>query len=136
MKRQAKRGGAALAEKAAAGKPIPSWEELRPEVTDELLQEITRRIVAAFDPEKVILFGSYAYGQPHIYSDIDLFVIMESDETLFPRTQRVAEVAHVDCLPMDVIARTPAEVRERLDMGDHFVADILRRGRVLYERGR
>ncbi len=112
-----------------------SWEELIPAVTPELLQEITDKIVANFDPEKVILFGSYAWGTPHAESDVDLFVVMESD--LRP-TQRVAAIrmaARPRFLPMDVIAKTPAEVKARLEKGDPFVAEILERGRVLYERG-
>jgi len=54
--------------------PLPKTDgvELRPEVTDDLLADITRRIVEAFHPYKVILFGSYAYGTPHVYSDVDL----------------------------------------------------------------
>jgi predicted nucleotidyltransferase len=76
--------------------PVLPWEQRRPEVTDELLSDITRRIVDAFHPYKIILFGSYAYGKPHIYSDVDLFVIMDSEERMVPRIRRVSEVAHVD----------------------------------------
>ncbi len=57
---------------------IATWEEPRPTVTEELLAEITRCIVEAFQPEKVVLFGSYAYGKPHTDSDVDLMVIMNS----------------------------------------------------------
>jgi predicted nucleotidyltransferase len=52
-------------------------DTMRPEVTEKLLQDITRRIVEAFHPVKIILFGSYAYGTPHRDSDVDLFVIMD-----------------------------------------------------------
>jgi predicted nucleotidyltransferase len=119
---------------AAPTTPPIDWASVRPEVTDELLADITRRIVERFHPEKVILFGSYAYGKPHLYSDVDLFVIMESDEGIFERIRQVDEVARVPFLPMDVIVRTPEEVRQRLEMGDFFVAEILSRGKVLYER--
>ena len=109
------------------------WEKLRPAVTPELLQDITRRIVEHFHPEKVILFGSYAYGQPHIYSDVDLLVVMESSEPLLPRIRRVAAVADVPFLPMDVIVRTPGEMEERLRIGDSFLAEVVSKGKVLYE---
>jgi predicted nucleotidyltransferase len=52
----------------------------RVRVTKRLLHNMVQRIVARFQPEKIILFGSYAYGRPHADSDVDLLVIMESDE--------------------------------------------------------
>ena len=113
---------------------IKTFEELRPEVTEELLASITARIVDAFHPHKVILFGSYAYGTPHIYSDIDLMVIMDSEETAIQRIRNVHAVGKISFLPMDVLVYTPAEVETRLAMGDYFVQEILERGKVLYQR--
>ncbi|HZP83972.1 MAG TPA: nucleotidyltransferase domain-containing protein [Chthonomonadaceae bacterium] len=110
-------------------------DTLRPEVTEELLQDLTRRIVEAFHPYKVILFGSYAYGTPHRDSDVDLFVIMDSEETMHDRIVKVYEVAEVPFLPMDVLVRTPSEVEARVAMGDFFVIEILEKGKVLYDRG-
>jgi uncharacterized protein len=112
---------------------IPSWEELRPEVTDDLLRDMTQRIVDAFHPDKIVLFGSYAYGGPTLDSDVDLLVIMESEERPVVRSRRVREVASVDFLPMDVMVRTPAEIANRLELGDFFIKEILDHGRVLYE---
>ena len=109
------------------------WTALRPKVTQELLQEITQRIVQSFHPSQVILFGSYAYGTPNRESDIDLLVIMDSSETMPQRIGRVREVARVRFLPMDVIIYTPAEVQKRIEMGDFFVKEILEKGRVLYQ---
>ena len=110
------------------------WARLRSRVSQKLLAGVVDRIVRRFDPDRVILFGSYAYGNPNIHSDVDLLVIMESDEPIFPRIRRVAAVADVPFLPMDVIVHTPQEIRARLDKNDHFVADVLKRGRVMYER--
>src|SRR5579859_7256052 len=104
------------------------------EVTDALLQSITQRIVQAFHPSRIILFGSYAYGIPHPNSDIDLFVIMDSNETMHNRIMKVRAAASVPFLPMDVIVRTPQEVETRLQMGDFFVKEILEKGKVLYHR--
>jgi predicted nucleotidyltransferase len=114
--------------------PVIDWSTLRPPVTDALLADITRRIVERFQPYKVVLFGSYAYGEPHIYSDVDLLVVMDSDEPMAKRIMRVAEVAKVKFLPMDIIVRTPAEMEERLAMGDFFIIEILEKGKVLYQR--
>ncbi len=114
---------------------IPDWADLRPPVTDALLADITRRIVERFQPYKVVLFGSYAYGEPHIYSDVDLLVVMDSDEPrMAKRMMQVSEVAEVRFLPMDVLVYTPAEIEERLAIGDFFIAEILKKGKVLYQR--
>ena len=117
---------------APATRAIPDWKTLRPRVTDTLLAEITRRIVERFQPYQVVLFGSYAYGRPDLESDVDLLVVMDSDESMAQRIRRVMEVAKVRFLPMDVIVRTPEEMAERLAMGDFFLAEILEKGKVLY----
>ena len=103
-------------------------------MTDALLAGITQRIVEKFQPYKVVLFGSYAYGVPDLDSDVDLLVVMDSNEPMAQRMRRVTEVAKVRFLPMDVIVRTPAEMAERLAMGDFFLAEILEKGKVLYRR--
>src|SRR5262249_11572268 len=113
---------------------IPDWAALRPPVTDALLAEITCRIVEQFQPHKVVLFGSYAAGTPDLNSDVDLLVVMDSDESMAKRIMRVAAVAEVRFLPMDVLVYTPTEVEERLAKGDPFIAEVLAKGRVLYQR--
>ena len=103
-------------------------------VTDNLLQEITRRIVENFSPEKVILFGSRASGTSRADSDIDLLVIMNSR---LPSIQRAVEVKRA-CRPrfvsMDVLVKTPEEMVTRLQYGNLFLRQILEQGKVLYER--
>jgi uncharacterized protein len=111
-----------------------TFAERRPVVDDALLQGICQRIVARFDPERIILFGSYAYGVPHLYSDVDLLVIMESEEPTVRLMSKMDPVARVPFLPMDLLVMTPAEVADRFSRDDHFIADILNRGRVLYTR--
>src|SRR5215472_15163197 len=99
--------------KTQAPHPIPDWATMRPPVTEALLADITRRIVEKFQPEKVVLFGSYAYGTPDLDSDVDLLVVMDSDEPMAQRIRRVTEVAKVRFLPMDIIVRTPVEMAQR-----------------------
>ena len=120
--------------KVKATHPLPDWATLRPPVTDALLAGITRRIVEHFQPYKIVLFGSYASGTPDLESDVDLLVVMDSDESMAQRIRRVTKVAKVRFLPMDVIVRTPAELEKRLAMGDFFLAEILETGKVLYHR--
>ena len=112
---------------------IPPWYT---PITRELLKEITRRIVEKFQPERIILFGSYAYGKPTIQSDIDLLVITKqmADQSAFARTRVVSDLFSQRRFGMDVLVRTPQEVKERLAMGDDFMQDIVERGSILYER--
>lgn len=108
---------------------------MQPEVTEEILQKITRNIVDSFHPNSIILFGSYAYGSPHENSDVDLFIVMDSEDSPHDRIMKVTSVAKIPYLPMDIIVRTPAEVKERVAIGDFFILDILQRGRTLYSNG-
>ena len=111
-----------------------SLEVKQPEVTDALLKEITRKIVDRFQPEKVILFGSHAWGNPDPESDVDLFVVMESELSRAHRSARIALECRPRYLGMDIIVRTPVEVEKRMKMGDPFVKRILEDGKVLYAR--
>lgn len=103
-------------------------------VTEEILAEITRRIVAAVHPEKVILFGSYAYGEPHPASDVDLLVIVEIDLPGVERAVAASKNIYPRPFPMDILVKTPAEVAAALAKGDYFVREIVKKGRMLYER--
>lgn len=103
-------------------------------VTEDLLEEITHKIVCRFDPEKVILFGYHAWGTPHPHSDVDLLVIMESDLPQIEREVQALQACHIRFLPLDIIVRTPQEIATRLRMGDFFIRRILEKGKVLCER--
>ncbi len=111
-------------------------EQFRPEVTDEVLGRISNRIVEAFQPRKVILFGSYTYGKPHQDSDVDHLVVLDSadaDDRPVQRSRRVRSIVGEPYLPMDIMVRTTEEIQRRLELGDFFIAEILSKGRVLYE---
>jgi predicted nucleotidyltransferase len=117
------------------GKATPAWYT---PITDDLLQQVVQRIVDAFQPEKIILFGSYAYGEPRVDSDVDLLVIMNRlrSKRLVERDRAVAHIANPDWLAMDIMVRTPQEVARRLGLGDTFFQEIMTRGLVLYEQSR
>jgi len=66
------------------------------------------------------LFGSYAYGNPNDDSDVDLFVVMESKERIHKRMLFLSEILRPRPFPVDIITRTPTELKERLEMGDCF----------------
>lgn len=96
------------------------------------IRRLCQRIVEAFHPEKIILFGSRAYGKPREDSDIDLMVVMpyKGDDAM----TAVRVLNHLDVLaPIDLLVRSPEEVRERIEIGDRFMREIVERGKVLYE---
>ncbi len=105
-----------------------------PTVTDDLLTRMVQKIVEAFHPEKVILFGSRAWGTPRQDSDVDVFVIMESDLTPARRSAEVSLACRPRGLVVDFLVKTPAEVDHQLKIGDPFLRRILEQGRVLYAR--
>lgn len=105
-----------------------------PQIEDRL-EDVKERIVEVFDPHRIILFGSHVYGQPTPDSDVDLLIVMESDERPAVRAARVSRLLRPRPFPMDILVRTPEEIQQRLEIGDYFVREILERGKVLYERG-
>ena len=103
-------------------------------LTEEILQEMVRRVVKSVDPEKIILFGSYAYGQPHEASDVDLLVIMSSYKPRWQRSIPIYDALRGLLIPKDVIVYTPEEVDEWSEVPQAFVTRTFRNGRILYER--
>ena len=98
------------------------------------LHGVTRRLAEALQPERIVLFGSQAYGRPSPESDVDLLIVMNSDERPAARAARVSRLLRPRPFPIDALVRTPEEIKHRLEMGDQFIRMILERGRVLYER--
>ena len=85
-----------------------------------------------FKPEKIILFGSHAYGQPTPESDLDVMVVMQFEGD--PLEQAVTMLNRLNMLiPIDLLVRTPEQIQQRLEMDDSFMRDIIERGKVMYE---
>lgn len=103
-------------------------------VTRKQIDAVVRKIVDEFNPERIILFGSYAYGKPTIDSDVDMLIVMKSDERPAKRATRAYHAVHGKTFPMDIVVRTPRELANRLASGDFFVKEIIERGQVLYAR--
>jgi len=96
------------------------------------IKKLCEEIAREFHPQKIILFGSHAYGKPQWDSDVDLLVIMPFKGT--PHRQAVAIRSRIEVgVPLDLLVRTPLQISRRLAMGDSFIREILERGRVLYE---
>lgn len=91
------------------------------------IQVLAQKIREKFNPQKIILFGSYAYGEPKKGSDIDLFIVMDTDKPV--REQAVLIRREFRSLtPIDIIVRTPQQVEERLKLGDFFIKKIIHYG--------
>ena len=105
-------------------------------ITEELLREITDKIVKNFHPLKVILFGSYSYGKPTPDSDVDFLVIMNSEKRPAERSAEISLKCRPTFVPMEIVALTPEEIKRRLADFDPFLEEVLAKGRILYETKR
>lgn len=101
-------------------------------VAIEEIRRVVRQIVERFRPEKVILFGSHAYGEPTGDSDVDLLVVMETEENPLHVAARIsASVDHP--FPLDIVVVRPSELREALRERNVFETEVVTKGVVLYE---
>jgi predicted nucleotidyltransferase len=97
-----------------------------------VIRRFARQVAERFQPEKIILFGSYAYGTPHADSDVDILVIMPARNQLDQAVK--IELACDPPFPLDIIVRTPHNMQWRLAEGDSFLREITTKGRILYEK--
>jgi len=102
--------------------------------TREVISKIVEKITKDYNPKKIILFGSYATGHPTEDSDIDLFIIKNTEKR---PTDRWIEVKKLlwdieKDIPISPLVYTEEEVKERLKIKDFFVREILEKGEVLY----
>lgn len=99
------------------------------------IQAVADRIAREFDPEKIILFGSYAYGTPGPNSDVDLLVILPSAGKNWRKAAEIRNRVR-SAFPMDLLVRAPDEMARRLGAGDPFLREIAERGVVLHAKHR
>ena len=97
-----------------------------------VIRRYARAIAEEFHPDKIILFGSYAYGTPHEDSDVDLLVVMPARNQ---HTQSVRIRWRLAApFPLDLLVRTPKEMAWRLAERESFTTTIVSQGKVLYEK--
>ena len=96
------------------------------------IETFVREVARQFQPEKIVLFGSYACGTPTEDSDVDLLVIMPHDRLAAVQAARIRQRIRAG-FPMDLIVRSPEAIRQRLAIGDYFIEDNLEQGQTLYE---
>lgn len=96
--------------------------------------DMVEKIVASFSPERIILFGSYAYGKITADSDVDLLVIMDTDLPSAERQRQISRVLRPRRFPLDIIVKNPTEIQKSKRRVDPFMNEILDKGIVLYAR--
>ena len=111
---------------------IPSYRYHSPDIPLAAIRRFARQLGERFHPDRIILFGSYAYGQPHAGSDVDLLVVIPVASEVNQSIRMT--MAFEPIFPLDLIVRTPAKLERRLAEGDSFLEEIVTRGKVLYEK--
>ncbi len=110
---------------------VPTIDK-RKRIPQEAIDQVVEQIVEKFKPQKIILFGSYARGNPRPESDVDLLIVMD---TPLKESKISLEIhRHLNVMfGLDLVVYTPKRLKERLEMGDWFLRDVLKEGKILYE---
>ena len=91
-------------------------------VARDAIQKFCQELVEVFHPQKVVLFGSYAYGTPGEYSDVDLLVVMPVEGSPARMSAEIL-IKLSPPFPLDVLVRSPETLAERLEAGDFFLKE-------------
>ena len=99
-----------------------------------LISKITKKIVKEYQPIKIILFGSHAYGHPTQDSDIDLLIIKNVSEKPMERWMKVRKILRefIFQIPISPLIYTEEELNQRRKLKDFFIEEIIRKGEVLH----
>jgi predicted nucleotidyltransferase len=106
--------------------------DIRERIPFEVIDEIARQIADRFQPQKIILFGSYAYGSPRPESDVDVLVVMKTPLREIQQAQQIRQYLNL-LFGLDLLVYTPENLAKRIEWGDTFLGEIVSRGKVLYE---
>jgi len=100
------------------------------ELTD--IQQLSEKIQREFKPDKIVLFGSYAWGTPRDDSDVDLLVILPYQGKAWRMASSIREQVQ-SFFPLDILVRNTEQIQARLAINDSFLTDIMTKGKVVYE---
>ena len=98
------------------------------------IRTIVERIANRFVPEKIILFGSQAYGKPDQSSDLDLLVILETPNGELETALMISDSLPPHAFRIDIIAKSREAIEDRISLGDSFTREVMSRGKILYAR--
>ena len=99
-----------------------------------VIRALVKEIAKQFSPEEIILFGSYAYGKPTRYIDIDLLVVMETPKGEVETSLEIAASLPSTFFSLDILARNRQKIIQREKMGDQLMIEIMCKGKMLYAR--
>jgi len=99
-----------------------------------VIRRFARDVAKRFQPDKIVLFGSHAYGKPHQDSDVDILVVISARNAI-DQAIKIDRVTDPQ-FPLDLIVRTPKTIAWRLKEGDSFLREVMTKGKVLYEKTR
>lgn len=105
-------------------------------VTRRQIDQVAKQIAEEFRPERIILFGSYCYGTATEDSDVDLLVVKRMRGDVVKKAAEIYGFIHRatgSAFSVDVLVRTPAEMKHRITLNDFFIREIVEKGIVLYE---
>jgi len=112
---------------------LPGIDQRR-RVPMRAIRAIANIIAEKFDPEKIVLFGSHAYGHPKPWSDVDLLIVMDAPLGEWPLTEAIRESLPPRSFGLDILVRSQAEIDRRIAIDDWFLEEVMSKGKVLYER--
>lgn len=100
----------------------------------EIIAKATKKIKEHYHPQKIILFGSFAWGNPTKDSDIDFLIVKQTELKHRERSLIVRKIISQEnaLAGIDILVYTPEEVTERLRIGDSFISKIFKKGAILY----
>ena len=101
-------------------------------VDAQRIQQVSDEIARRFRPERIILFGSYAYGTPTEDSDVDLLVVMPFEGRERAKAMEIKRTVGVD-FAMDLLVYDPKYLQQRIEWEDWFLREVTEKGRLLYE---
>lgn len=116
---------------AASDASMPRWYRGK-NIPMRVIRRFARDVAEKFQPERIILFGSYAGGTPHDDSDVDILVVMPARSQLGMAAR--IEIAIDPPFPLDIIVRTPEEMKWRLKEHESFLTEVVTKGKLLYEK--
>ncbi|MEK6828173.1 MAG: nucleotidyltransferase domain-containing protein [Nanoarchaeota archaeon] len=113
---------------------MPYKQRIDGRKTSKLIKSMTKKIRDKYNPEKIILFGSYAYGRPKKDSDVDLLIIKRTNARHIDRSVKIREILKEEnrFVAIEPLVYTPEEVNKRLKLEDDFIKTILEKGVILY----
>ena len=110
---------------------VPSIN-VRQRIPQEAIDDVVNQIATQFEPKQIILFGSYAYGQPRPESDVDLLVVMDTPLKEWEQRWKIRQALNYN-FGLDLVVRTPTTLAQRLQWGDFFLREITEKGKIVYE---